>query len=227
MARANASHSRVTKPRSRPAASTAFVDRGGAVGLEIAILFQQQVGAEQKVAGVPQIAFVHITLGLRLVGLFDELLDGEDIGADGGAGADVAVFGRRAGRPHSERNDPFVCGGPRCRNTGFGESARVGDDVIGGQRHDDGILVTIVGEQGAGNDRRPGIAPHRFKQDVGFRREGGELLGDEKPILVVGHDDRPAKQGRIGNATNGFLKGRIGTEERQELLGPVFTRRGP
>ena len=36
----------------------------------------------------------------------------------------------------------------------LGESGRVGDDVIGGQRHDHGIAAALEREDRAGGDRR-------------------------------------------------------------------------
>ena len=84
--------------------------------------------------------------------------------------------------------------------------------MIGGERDDHRIVAAAKRIFGAGGNRRPGIAPDRFEQDVGLRADRGQLLGDQKPILAVGHDDRAAEQRRIGYAANGLLKGRQRTK---------------
>ncbi len=130
-------------------------DCGDALRLKAAIFVEQQAGAEHEVAGVPQIALLDVTLrGLR-VRLLDELLDGEDLGTDGLAGADIAVFGRRPRRPHAEGNDTIRGGRVRRHAAHFGESGRIGDDVIGSKRDDQRIAVAFHRESGARRDRRP------------------------------------------------------------------------
>ncbi len=46
----------------------------------------------------------------------------------------------------------------------FGESRRIGDDVIGGERDHQRIAVAFAGKRRTGRDRRSGIAPQRFEQ---------------------------------------------------------------
>ena len=72
-----------------------------------------------------------------------------------------------------------------------------------------------------------GIAPDRLEHDIGFDADGGELFGHQEPVLIIGHDDRAAKQRRIGDPANGILKRRVRTKQRQELLRPAFARRRP
>ena len=94
--------------------------------------------------------------------------------------------------------------------------------MIGGERNDDGIAAAAERICGAGDYRRAGIAPHRLEQNIGLHPDRRELFGDEKAILPVGHDDRAAKQRRIGHPADGLLKCRKRTEQRQKLLGPDF-----
>ena len=42
----------------------------------------------------------------------------------------------------------------------------------------------------------------------GFDADGRKLLGDQEPVLTVGHHDRPSKQSRIGNPAHGLLERR-------------------
>ena len=99
--------------------------------------------------------------------------------------------------------------------------------MIGGKRDDQRIIAAAERKSRAGDNRRTGIPPRRFEQNVGFRTDRRELLGDQETILGVGHDHRPAKQSRIGHATNGFLEGRQRPEQRQELLRSIFARGRP
>ena len=86
--------------------------------------------------------------------------------------------------------------------------------MIRGERDNDGIVTAAKRVFSAGSYCRPGIAPDRFEQDIGFCANRGQLLGDQKPILAVGYDDRTAEQRRVGHAANGFLEGRQRTKQR-------------
>ena len=112
---------------------------------------------------------------------------------------DVAVLGRRPRRLDAEHDDPILLGGGAGKGADLGERRRIGDDVVGGKRDDDGAIVARQRVAGAGGDRRTGIAPRRLEQDVGLGADGGKLLGDEEAVLAVGHHDRPSKQSRIGD----------------------------
>ena len=94
--------------------------------------------------------------------------------------------------------------------------------MIGGERDHDGVAAAIEGKCRAGNDRRPGIAARRLKQNIGLDADLRELLGDHEPVLVIGHDDRPTEHARVADPAQGLLKRRMPAEERQELLRPAF-----
>jgi hypothetical protein len=134
---------------------------------------------------------------------------------------------RRSRRLDAEHDDPILLGGGAAEGADLGERRRIGDDVVGGKRDDDGAIIARQRVAGAGGDRRTGIAPRRLEQDVGLGADGGKLLGDEEAVLTVGHHDRPSKQSRIGDPAHGLLEGRQRAEQRQELLGPVLARRRP
>jgi hypothetical protein len=59
-----------------------------------------------------------------------------------------------------------------------------------------GLVDARVAHSRAGGDRRTGIAPRRFEQNVGFDPDRRQLLGDQEPVLTIGHHDRPSKQSR-------------------------------
>ena len=113
------------------------------------------------------------------------------------------------------------------RPADFGKGRGIGHDMISGERDHDGIAAAPLRVAGAGDNCRSGITPHRFEQDIGLGADRRQLLGDQKPILPIGDDDRATKQRRIGNAADGLLKGRMRPEQRQKLLGAIFTRRRP
>jgi hypothetical protein len=99
--------------------------------------------------------------------------------------------------------------------------------MIGGERNDQRIAVALGRECRAGRNRGTGIAPQRLQEDVSLGTDRRELLGHQKTILVVGDDDRPAEQRRIGHAADRVLKRRLRTKQRQELLGTALARRRP
>ena len=191
------------------------------------VFVEQEARAEHEIARVPQIALGEITRRGLGVGLFDKPFDREQAWSERRAGADVAVLGRRPRRLDAEHDDPILLGGGAAKGADLGERRRIGDDVVGGKRDDDGAIIARQRVAGAGGDRRTGIAPRRLEQDVGLGADGGKLLGDEEAVLTVGHHDRPSKQSRIGDPAHGLLEGRQRAEQRQELLGPVLARRRP
>jgi hypothetical protein len=69
--------------------------------------------------------------------------------------------------------------------------------VIGGKRNDQGIDFALGGKGRAGGDRWTGISPYRLEHDIGFDPDRSELLGDQKAVLIVGHDEWTAEQSRL------------------------------
>jgi hypothetical protein len=134
--------------------------------------------------------------------------------ADRSAGADIAILGRRPRRLDAEHDDPVLFRGAAGERADLGECARIGNDVVGGKSDDDGAVVARQRIAGAGGGRRAGIAPRRFEQNVGFGANGRKLLGDQEPVLAVGHHDRPSKQSRVGDPAHGLLERRQRTDNR-------------
>ncbi len=99
--------------------------------------------------------------------------------------------------------------------------------MVGGQRQHDRRLAPPQRMHGARDDRRRGIAAMRLEQDIGLDADLAELLGDQKPVLVVGDDHRPCENLSVADASDRLLKRRARTEQAQELLGPPLARGGP
>ena len=204
------------------AAATELGDCRRALRLEPAEFVEQKAGAKYEVAGIPQIAVGYVALRGFCIGLLDEFFDREYAGADRSAHADIAILDRRAIGLYAEGDDTIALGRFPGYAAGFGEGRRITHDVIGSKRDHDGVTAAIEGKCRPGNDRRPGIAAHRLEQDIGLDADLRELLGDHKPVLVIGHDDGAAEQRAIGNTSHGLLKRRMPAEEWQELLRPAF-----
>ena len=111
--------------------------------------------------------------------------------------------------------------------TGGDKSGGIADDVIGGERQNDRILVAHLRKGRAGRDRRAGIPPHRLQQDIGLKPDLGKLLEHHEPIGGVGDDDRTLEQSRIRHPQQRILKCRTHPEQRQELLGMDLARSRP
>ena len=131
------------------------LDRFGHRRLEPRQFGQQHVGAEQEVAGIPQIAVAHIAGGGGGVRLLDEALDGvHAVLADGLARQDVAVAGLRLGRLDAEGDDAPGLGGLAAGEAGGAELRHVEDDVVGGERQHHGVGVAFERHRGGGRDGR-------------------------------------------------------------------------
>ena len=141
--------------------------------------------------------------------------------------ANVAVFGRRPSWPYPEGDDTIRASGVGGETANLDEGRRIGDDVVGGQRYQQSIFVALGRKCSARGNSGAGIPPHRFKQDVGLGPNRRQLLGHEKAVLIIGHDDRPTEEGRIRHPPDGILERRMRTKQRQELLGTSFARGRP
>jgi hypothetical protein len=99
--------------------------------------------------------------------------------------------------------------------------------MVGGQGYQQTIFIALSRKCCAGSNSGAGIPSHRFKQDVGLGPDRRQLLGHEKAVLIIGHDDRPTEQSRIRDPLDGILQHRMRTKQGQELLGTSFARGWP
>ncbi len=109
-----------------------LADGRGDFGLQSLEFRQQDVGAEEKVAGIPEIAFAHIAGGCRDVRLFNECLHRIDAAvAEGLAGKNVAVARFRFSRLYSEGDDATGVGNRSTGKTRGVKGLDIRNDVIG------------------------------------------------------------------------------------------------
>ena len=196
----------------------------GAVGLK---LFEEAAGAEDEHAAVPEIVPVgQVGLGRRDIRLFDEAGDAPRV-ADGLALLDIAVA--RLG-PFGDDPEGYEIAVPGkldriCK--GAMELRRVDDQMIGGERRDDRIVVVAhQGQRGAGQGRRRAPRGGLEQQRRVLTADLAQLLGSEEAVLLVAHD-----QGRgaldAGKARDGLLQHRRLAAERKELLRAQLPGKGP
>ncbi len=85
--------------------------------------------------------------------------------------------------------------------------------MIGREREYDRLFAPAQRVHRSSDDRRRGIAAMRLEQDIGLDANLGELLGNQKPVLVIGDDNGPTKYRRLIDPTDGFLKRRVRTKQ--------------
>ncbi len=132
------------------------LDRFGHGRFEAVEFREQHVGAEQEVAGIPQIAVADVAGGGGGVRLLDESLDRMRAAfPDRLAREDVAVAGLRLVRLDAEGDDLARFGGLAAGKARGAELRHVEDDVVGGERQNHGIRVALARDRGRGRDGRP------------------------------------------------------------------------
>ena len=63
------------------------------------------------------------------------------------------------------------------------------------------------------------IAATGLEQDIGLDSNRTQLLRDQKPVLMIGHDDWSPEHLRVADAAERFLKRRTWSKQTQELFG--------
>ncbi len=99
----------------------------------------------------------------------------------------------------------------------------------GVRRHhpQDGVRVFFRHQHGGGGDGRRAVTADRLQHDAGVGdTRGAQLLGDQKPMLLIADDDRRG-EARTGGTQGGFLHHRPLRHQRPELLGEAFPRYRP
>ena len=189
---------------------------------------EQHVGAEQEVAGIPQITFGHVARGGRRVRLLDEGGDARDaLRAERLATADIAVAGLRLARPDTESDDEAflrrLAPGPACGV----EVLHVEDHMVGGERQHHGVGIALARDRGNGGDRGPGIAAQRLHHHGDVDADLLRLTPREEMEVWPGDDDRRREQGLVRDPLQRLLIGRPVAHQRQELLGQRVARHRP
>ena len=151
----------------------------------------------------------------------DERLDPRDPAgrpAHRAAGSDVAVAGLRTRRPQpqgDERVGPLgdVEGQPEVG----AKAGTVVDRVIGGQHRDHRVVPVAHQVEGGERDGRRGVAAFRLDEHLPTA-ERRQLGAHRACVVARGHDADPLSWDDGGNACDGVLEHRPGTDDREQLL---------
>jgi hypothetical protein len=136
-------------------------------------------------------------------------------------GVDVAEAGRGVGGLDAQGHHVAVLGGEHRLAHRLGEGGLVGDQVVGGERADDGVRL-LGGDHGGGQpDRRGRVAGRGLGQQV-VGRQLGQLPGDRGGMGLTGdHEHLVGTRQRLEPVPGLLQQGapRAG-EVEQELGGP-------
>ena len=196
--------------------------RGGRLDhfrLEGAQFLEHRVGAEEEVAGIPQIAFRHVALGGFEIGLLDEGGDAaRRADAERLAGADVAVTDRRLGRRDAERDDRALAAAASAAaaqaarklfwSSTTWSAAKTATTVCGSRAAPISAAIATAGA---------GIAARRLDDDRRLGADLLELLAHQEAVVAIGDDDRLVEHRRV-EALDRLLEGRGRADQRNELL---------
>jgi hypothetical protein len=183
---------------------------------------------KQEITAVPEIAIGHVTRSGRGIGLFHERRHRAHRGAvELLARADVAVIRCRVVGLDAEGDDAALGGSDGCAPTGFAESVRLADHVVGRQHQHQGTAIAFGREHGGDRDRGTGIAAQRFEHDVRLDAALAQLLRHHEAEVGIGDDDRAREQGGIRNARKHLLERRPLSDQGDELLGHALARDRP
>lgn len=189
-------------------------------------------GSEHEHAGVPVVAtLLQVAFGSGSVGLFDEGLDWQGVGARA-CGLDIAVAG--FGLVGGDAQDDDAAGGGLGDGLvhGRGEGGGLGHSLVGGGDDQDGVLPAFHGRQGRQREGRGGVAALGFEQGAAqFNAGFAQLFGRQKPVLFASDDERGAdldvRVAQLGQALRGLLEQTVVAGQAQELFGKTSARQGP
>ena len=99
--------------------------------------------------------------------------------------------------------------------------------MVGGEHGDDRLRVAGRGPRRRGADGGGAVAPLRLEQDRRLGADLRELLGDAKPIVEIGDDDRRLEDRGVADQADDRLKRRTLADQRNELLGQALAQFGP
>ena len=190
---------------------------------------------KQKDTAVPEmVARGDVTLGGRGIRFFDKAGDRERAldARDRSPLGDIAVAGLGTLWRDAKGDQMPAARGRRGALGGVAEGVELADHVIG--RHHQHQRVGLARGQPQRGDagRRRGIATDRFEhQRIGRGADLAQLLGDDKPVLLIGDDQRRRKPGVAPaiahRAQHGLLQQAALANERQQLLRVERARHRP
>ncbi len=200
-------------------------DRFSNGGGPIQDLANEHIGADDEIAAVPEIAFGNVSLGGRLIRLFDE---GGDLRQGWARGGDIAIGRRGLCRNHAQGDDtPVHC----RRNSLFHRPAKrfvVRNVVVRRHEQIDGVGRAATGPERGGGHGGGRVTPFRFEQDDGAGPDLLQLLQDRLSVRdAADHDQLAGAVCQVDHASDRLLKQRTISSERNELLGAGRSRRRP
>ena len=203
--------------------------RGGDLGLEAGELVEHDIGAEDEIARVPQVAVLDERARALFVRLLHESLDPPHAGVDRErlSRVNVAVAGRRVIRRDAEGDDFAGRRDVERLSAQPGKLLSVLKDVVGCEHSHDRLRIAGRRPGGRGADRGRAVTPLRLEQDRRLGADLPQLLGDPKAIVEIGDDDRRIEHRRIANHADDRLKRRTLADQGNELLRQAFARFRP
>ena len=198
------------------------------LGMKSLQLLPHDIGAEEEIPGIPEIALGHVDPGFRLGRLFDE---GRHPArrcavAEVLAGVDIAIACGRMVGPDAKGDDVPIGGRDRSLRAELDEGLGLAHDMIGGENAHNGLWPALQRQLRCNPHRSCGVPSHGLKDDLRLHADLGELFGDKEPILDIGQDDGPLEIGG-GERKDGPLKGGQRVQQGDELLGKALTRFRP
>ena len=184
--------------------------RIGDVRLEARELLEHDVGAEDEIAGVPQVTVVDERARALFVRLLHESLDAPHAGIDHQRPSRmyVTVAGRRVVGRDAEGDDFSGRRDVAGLHAEPGELLSVVEDMVGREHSYDRLRIARRRPGGRGADRSRAVAPLRLEQDRRLGADLPQLLGDAKTIVEIGDDDRRIEHRWIANHADDLLKRR-------------------
>ena len=186
-------------------------------------------------AGIPgEAALGEELLGEVGAGFFAEAFDleGEIFAIDSGDGGalaafDVAVGGAGPSRLDADGNEAIALGGDGDGVAHDGlVGGGVGDELIGGEDHHDGLGIAGGDDADAEGDGGCGVALGGLGNDVLGGEHGGELA-DGGDLFFVGEDEDVLDRNEAVETINGLGEEGAAVEEIEQLFRFVITAEGP
>lgn len=164
----------------------------------------KDIGADDKVAAVPQIPFGDVAFRGDEVGLFDE---GLNLRQPFAAGGNISIGRRGAGRHDAKRNDAAGVCGLACHENCGTKRVAVWDMVIGRDKQIHRIRMLSFGPDSGGGHGGGGFACFRFQKDDCVASQLFQLFANRLAMRSAANDDQPAlRAGQIDDALDGLLK---------------------
>jgi hypothetical protein len=108
------------------------------------------------------------------------------------------------------------------------ETLHIGNDMIGGRNHQNGLRIATNGQMGRQGYGGCGVAALRLKNDSGWRAASfRKLVTDQETVLFTADNYRRGKAERLSKPRHGRLHHRMIANDRQQLFGMQRPRCGP